>query len=95
MTVPQSLHFAKAGLPHGVPVSLSLDGYSIWKKHARENAPDSVKPWGIWPELTSHLSQCYDALNCLEGCPISRARGDLTLLAPAFEFQRRRPAPSG
>jgi hypothetical protein len=31
MTVPQSLHFAKAGLPHGVPVSLSLDRYSIWQ----------------------------------------------------------------
>ena len=51
-----------------------------------ENAPDSVKPWGIWPELTSHLSQCYDALNCLEGCPISRARGDLTLLAQPLSF---------
>jgi hypothetical protein len=29
--VPQSLHFATAGLPHGIPTSLSLDTYSIWQ----------------------------------------------------------------
>jgi hypothetical protein len=29
---PQSAHLATAVLPHGVPVSLSLDTYSIWQK---------------------------------------------------------------
>jgi hypothetical protein len=49
---------AMAQFGHGVPMSLSLYTCTIWQywlMHTmRENAPDSVKPWGIWPELSSH-----------------------------------------
>jgi hypothetical protein len=58
IAAPQSAHSATARLLHGVPTSLSLSTCTIWQywlMHTmRENAPDSVKPWGIWPELSSH-----------------------------------------
>ena len=61
---PQSAHLVTAVLPHGVPVSLSLDTYSIWQNGfiAHENAPDSVKSWRAFVTASPPSSDLSDAL---------------------------------
>ena len=44
--------------------------------NARENAPDSVKPWGIWPPLSSHRFHAVKTLLNAWRLLDFRARGD-------------------